>query len=168
MSLFWISKTWFDSVLVLAIKCCSNDCRKRPFVSAVYGCPADWKQYQKYCFSVAEQALDWVAARNACQQTQGADLAKITTANMQGFVNRNIIYIYINLSLKSYITLSLRIYIALSFKMYMVHISTLNVKQYVRSYATTPFMHVKSSDSFLRIISFFNFKGIIGNTVKLC
>lgn len=53
-----------------------------------FGCPSGWRQYQQWCFSVGDNALQYLQARNTCQQTQGADLAKITSAGMQGFVNR--------------------------------------------------------------------------------
>ncbi|XP_060558401.1 macrophage mannose receptor 1-like [Ruditapes philippinarum] len=52
-----------------------------------FGCPAGWQQFQQWCFHIGDRALQYAQARNACQQTQGADLAKITAANMQGFVN---------------------------------------------------------------------------------
>ncbi|XP_053409086.1 macrophage mannose receptor 1-like [Mercenaria mercenaria] len=52
-----------------------------------FGCPADWKQFQQWCFKVSDRALPYAQARSDCQKTQGADLAKITAANMQGFVN---------------------------------------------------------------------------------
>lgn len=53
----------------------------------IVACDNGWKQYMSYCYQYSNHQSRWIDARKRCQNI-GADLAKITSRDVQDFVFR--------------------------------------------------------------------------------
>ncbi|KAK7488165.1 hypothetical protein BaRGS_00020607 [Batillaria attramentaria] len=49
-------------------------------------CDAGWEQYRNNCYFYSSDMKSWAEARQACRQTVGADLAVVTSAGEQAFL----------------------------------------------------------------------------------
>ena len=61
-------------------------------LAAHYGCPTNWKLHGSMCYFKTDRAFDWLGAQKYCRGLYaGADLVKIDSADVQGFVNSKIL-----------------------------------------------------------------------------